>query len=145
MPVRKKQRLFVLAYCDRGEKTYQNGTQSAIKAGYSEKYSHTTANLLLKREEIRKEICRIEAELNEKFSVTIEEKIKIAWEMFLEAKRSNKPLVAERWYEQHGKLSGHYTQQVDFRDKSVKTPAETEELDGIRNRVFCVKQDIASG
>lgn len=124
-PLRKKQRLFCWAYTDRSNPdTFDNGTKSAIKAGYSPTHAGQQASIMLHWPEIQAEITKLSIEWEKKFSVTVEEKIRIAWEMFLEAKAEGKVLVADRWFEQHGRLSGHY---VERKEVDLTTKVSTDE------------------
>ena len=137
MTIRKKQRLFIDAYTDRtSPDTYDNGTKSAAYAGYSHTHGPATASQLLKRDDIKQEIARINQEYDTKHADTLENKIKIAWNLFTEAKDQGKMMIAAKWYEEHGKLSGHYVQRVDIKDLTDRTPDEKEELNGINNRIF---------
>lgn len=65
-----KQQAFVEAYCAAGQNTYNNATQSAIKAGYSVKTAYSSGQRLLKHVEASKAIAQLRAEIAEKIEVT---------------------------------------------------------------------------
>lgn len=69
--LRPKQRDFVLAYIET-----KNATESAKRAGYSEKTSYSIGQRLLKKVEIQQAIASVVDPLVEKQLVTIEEIIK---------------------------------------------------------------------
>lgn len=137
MTIRKKQRLFIDAITNRSSpETYDNATKSSLKAGYAESSASQTGHHLIKREDIAQEIAKINLEYNTRFADTLENKIKIAWDNYIKFTQENKHNLATRWYEEHGKLSGHYVQKVDFKDSTKRSKEETEELESIHNRVF---------
>ena len=145
MTIRKKQRLFIDAHTDRSSpETYDNATKSAIKAGYAEVSASQTGHHLLKREDIKQEIIKINLEYNIRFADTLENKIKIAWDNYIKFTQENRYQLATRWYEEHGKLSGHYVQRVDFKDTTKRSKEEIEELKKINNRVFDISHLVSS-
>ena len=145
MAIRKKQRLFILAYTNRAEpKTFEHGTNSALLAGYTLKRAASTASWLLKKDYVKQEIARISQEWNERFADTLENKIRIAWDLFMEARTAGTLMLAQKWYEEHGKLSGHYSQNINFKDKTERTTDENKEISTIRQSIFDVTHSAPS-
>ena len=124
-PLRKKQRLFCWAYTDRtNPTTFDNALQSAIKAGYAVSSAGRQGYNLLQLPAVQAEITNLNVVMDKKYSVTLDEKIKIAWELFLQAKAEGKLMLAEHWYDQHGRLSGHY---VERKEVDLTTKVSTDE------------------
>lgn len=141
MTIRKKQRLFIDAYTDRtSPETYDNGTQSAKYAGYSDKHGPATACQLLKRDDIKEEIARLNQQWDMKFTDTLDNKIKIAWDNYLKFSLNNKHQTAHKWYEEHGKLSGHYTTKID--QVVHLTPQEESEIDAMMNKLGRIDDNV---
>lgn len=68
-----KQQAFCRAYITNGG----NATQAAIKAGYSEKGVRVTACRLLTNVNIKEKIGKQQAKVQEAFTITVEERLKI--------------------------------------------------------------------
>lgn len=71
----QKQKEFCQAYTTPG-KAYNNGTQAAIQAGYSQKCANVISAQNLVKANIKNEIVRIKAELAEKQGFTRESQLK---------------------------------------------------------------------
>jgi phage terminase small subunit len=114
--------------------TMGNAEQSCIKAGFSPRYARGHACLIVARSSVKSYINKLEEEKKAKLTLTIDKKL----EMLTEAINAETPgsSMWVRLLEEHGKLSGHYTNKIDFRDKTDRTKQEKEELEGIRNRII---------
>lgn len=117
--VTSRQRAFIEAYTLRGSETYGNATKSAIKAGYSDKRAGSQGCIMLKNKEISKLIEEKEAETLKKEAGTLETKIKLAWDNYLKAMSDNKPSIAQKWWREHGELSGHYIEKKEISQEVV--------------------------
>lgn len=121
--LRKRERLFVLAYTDKTcHKTYQNATQSALKAGYSQRNSASQGCKLLKKSYISQEIANIETNQALKHKLTVEDKIRL-----LEEAIANTPKGSNQWLKlvrEHGDLSGHYTQKIENKTEIIEAQQE---------------------
>ena len=71
-----KQKIFVSEYVKTG-----NATESAKKAGYSDKTAYSTGQRLLKNVEIRKEIERMQSEALEKAELSVSDVVKLVKEI----------------------------------------------------------------
>jgi len=107
-PLNKKERLFVIAYTDpTSTNTYQNATQSAIKAGYSERNSASQGCKMLKKPIVAQEITAIYKEAREKYALTKEEAI-------IEARKNYESATA------HGERKYWYDLWVDLQSWKVQ-------------------------
>lgn len=129
-----KQNEFIKAYSDPSSESYGNATKSAIKAGYSAKRARSQGCVLLKLPEVSQQIATIEKNHAKKHEATLENKIQEAWENYLEAKAKNKMKDARAWFEEHGKLAGHYVIRSESREEVVhKEEVQAEIAEYIRS------------
>ena len=129
--LRRKQKLFVFHFTDRtNPKTYDNATQSAIAAGYSDRRAASQGSNLLDEPSIITEIARItqEQEINSRKSR--EEKAQIAWGQFLNAKTDADKRF---WWREHGELSSHYIQRQEITQESRITVTAEQINSAIRD------------
>jgi phage terminase small subunit len=117
---------------------------SAIKAGYAERYAFGNAYKLVTRSGIAELIKQYEQEMFDKLHVDLTKKIDISWEQHIHFKELGNAKMAHVWFEEHGKLCGDYVQrqEIDARITERKEKEKTE-LRGIRTKVFAVSREHA--
>ena len=84
-----KQKIFVSEYVKTG-----NATESAKKAGYSDKTAYSTGQRLLKNVEIRKDIERMQSEALEKAELSVSDVVKLVKQIATEGKNETVRLRA---------------------------------------------------
>ena len=122
MALTAKQQSFVQYYADVGSGTYNNGTQSAKKAGYSMKTANEQAARLLANVSIKEAIAVYKAGIAVKLELTREaqhKKLQQALQMAIETKSAAAMTSAIR--EQNEMLGYH-------RDKAPNTEREAARL-----------------
>lgn len=109
--------------------TRGNRYRSAIKAGYSESYAKGSVKNLFENKRMQERIKQLQEEKKSLANVTLEDKIKMAWENYETAESS-----ADRkfWWEEHGKLSGDYVQRTKNENT---TKIVEEEYDYINEQI----------
>lgn len=129
----RRKRNFLQAFCVPGTKTYQNQTQSAILAGYSKRSaSQLASRMLLKDDLVIFYVKKFEIELQNETQKNREDKASLAWLNYLEANDSREKMF---WWEEHGKLSGHYIQRVEGEVKhKILCDEDARELLMLRKR-----------
>jgi len=95
-----------------------NAYLSAVNAGYSKRYSIGNAYKLVVRSGIKELITTHEDNLKIKCTVTLDMKTSIAWDNYIEASKQGNLVQAEKWFDQHGRLCGDYTQKLEYKDKT---------------------------
>lgn len=111
--------------------TKHNADKSAVKAGYSPRYSvGNSYKLVEKGGDI---IQALEQELKQKYQVNLKKKIDIAWEQHIYFKDIGNTQYAHKWFEEHGKLCGDYTLKVE--QKIELSQEEEKERDLLMNRL----------
>lgn len=120
---------FIDFYTTPGTKQFGNGTKSAIYAGYSPKRASSQGSVLLADPLVKAEIERIRAENKEKTEKTREEKAEIAWNNYMEAKAASDKRF---WWEEHGKLSGHYITKSMVTTEEKKNEEAMAEYEAVK-------------
>jgi len=104
MSLKKRQQLFVQYYLDRSNKeTFENGTNSALRAGYSPGRAASQGSWLTKQPHIREEIARYRKAEENKWEITKEQAIQEARYNFLNAKTDT---MKKYWNDIYLKLKG---------------------------------------
>lgn len=62
-----KQASFVQYYADTQSETYNNATQSMIKAGYTDNYTHRHVNRMMSHDVVKQEIAKYRARIGKKY------------------------------------------------------------------------------
>ena len=138
----KRQKLFVRCYTSRADaKCFGNATQSAIKAGYSERTGYVHGCKLLKLAKIKEAISVIEQAEQEQFNITKEDAMLEARSNYLEALTDT---MKKYWNDIYLKLKGWDVQKIDIKDTTDRTGTEKKELTEINNRVFDVTSLVSS-
>jgi hypothetical protein len=127
---------FVRYYTDKSSpKTYHDEVESALAAGYSKKKIQVRSRKLLERPEIKALIDgKVGLDIKDASLITIDDKKRIAWTNYMEAKNAGDHAAAKTWFQEHSDLCGHYKKGKDDKDDSRRI-AESEAqaiLDEIR-------------
>lgn len=118
-----KQKIFISEYLKTG-----NATESAKKAGYSEKTSYSTGQRLLKNVEIRKEIERLQNEALEKAELSVSDVIKLVKEIAMSGKNET---VRLRAMDMLLKYLGAYSD-----DAKLISRLSEDEIENLANRLI---------
>jgi phage terminase small subunit len=105
----KKQRAFVEEYKTNGG----NGTQAAIKAGYSEKTAYSIGSENLSKPEIREALAEHERQMQEKYEYTVDDMVKELNEELVSAKSVGNVSAALKAIELKGKAFGLFVDKVE--------------------------------
>ena len=105
----KKQKAFVKAYKENGG----NGTQAAIKAGYSENTAYSIGSENLTKPEIREALAEHEKKMQEKYEYTIEKMVKELDEEKINADSVGNVSAALKAIELKGKAFGLFVDKVE--------------------------------
>ena len=125
----RKQTEFVRCYTDIGKEWAGNATQSALKAGYSQRTAYSIGARLLKHAEIMDKIEQIESDRDKRYKVSKEDAIVEARKNYGEAKTDS---MKKYWHDKWVKLQGwevqkqeiiqdiHIEKQQDFIDNRIR-------------------------
>lgn len=106
-----KQRAFVREYKINGG----NGTQAAIKAGYSEKTARKIASENVTKPDIREELEKQDKKLQEKYEYTIDELVKDLKNVLMQSDSEGNRTAQLRAIELLGKAFGLFVDKSDIR------------------------------
>lgn len=102
-----KQRAFVRAYKTNGG----NGTQAAIKAGYSENTAYVIATENLRKPNIKEALEEHEAKLQEKYEYSVDDMMRELNELIQDTKVNNNLGVRAKAIELKGKAMGLFVEK----------------------------------
>lgn len=105
----KKQKAFVKAYKENGG----NGTQAAIKAGYSENTAYSIGSENLTKPEIKEALAEHEKKMQEKYEYTIEKMVQELDEEKINADSVGNVSAALKAIELKGKAFGLFVDKVE--------------------------------
>ena len=88
-----------------------NGTQAAIRAGYSAKSARQQASRLLTKTAIQTQIDQKRAELSQDMGITVARVVQGLLESVEEAKAKNKPMAQVNAWREIAKILGFYPPQ----------------------------------
>lgn len=120
----QKQKLFISYYTAPGTETYQNGTKSAQKAGYTGKNVAITASNLIRHPKVLTEINKQTDAIIQRAKLSREKKAEIALENF---HKSHTDSARKFWWREHGELSGHYVQKIESDNKTKLTVEDVQD------------------
>lgn len=133
-----------LAFCEfytaLGEPTCGNGTQSALKSGYSEKGAHTTAWKLLQRPAIKEKIREIHDELMAKHNLNPSRILYDLEHTRLRALDKGDLSVAARCSELQGKHLTMFSDKYVVDDPAMRELTEAEEAEARKIAAIRLRQ-----
>ena len=113
MKLTPKQKAFVREY----KKNGGNGTQAAIKAGYSEKTARKIASENVTKPDIKEALAQEEKKLQEKYEYTIDDMVRELDEVKMKADSEQNRTVQIKAIELKGKAFGLF---IDKQETTVK-------------------------
>lgn len=126
-----KQKCFIEFYTQIGEKTFNNATQSAIKAGYSPKTANRIASKLMAKVDIKGEIDRRLKAIADACNISRSDFIQKTLTLF---EKEEKASVKLEYWKLLGELSGHVKPKQNVNVQQTYHITQ-EELDNIRDRL----------
>ena len=105
----KKQKAFVQAYKTNGG----NGTQAAIKAGYSEKTAREIAKENIAKPYIKEVLAEHEKQMQEKYNYTVDDMVKELNEELINARAVGNVTASLKAIELKGKAFGLFVDKVE--------------------------------
>ena len=126
--LKKRKRDFADFYTDIGSETYNNAERSAVKAGYSPRYARGNAYKLVSRGGISERIIKNINEINERSRKSREDKVKIAWQNYEEARKERRDRDAQKLFREHGELQGDYIQRIESEQKITLKQEQADEI-----------------
>lgn len=108
----QREAVFAVHYTAIGSETFNDGTKSAIEAGYSEKSAHVAASRLLKRDNLRKRILELHQENMKRNMITVDKVLADLEHDKLLARKAHQYAVAKGCTELQGKYLAMFTDNV---------------------------------
>ena len=128
-PLTAKQSSFVQYYADPASETFNNATQSAIKAGYEGKWTASNAKQITNNNQVKAAIEQCKAKIAKIMDVTRNEVIDNARYLINMGKELRNGSDIGKGNEQLGKIASVFTENInDNRDEKPVLSLEQQEM-----------------
>jgi phage terminase small subunit len=139
----QRESAFCVHFTAIGSDTFENGTNAAIAAGYSDKSAHVAASRLLKRDKVRNRISELHEKNMQRNMITVDKVLADLEHDKLMARKHHQYAVSKGCTELQGKYLAMFTEKLNVTDHIQQAEIDERERKQAKKIAdFLIKEEL---